>query len=207
MTKIKLCGLMHEEDARAANEAHPDWVGLVFDEGRHFVSDDKAAAIRRALSPAIPAVGVFVRDDPAHIETLVSSGIIQYVQLHGGESEDYIRKLKKVISVPVIRVVSVRTKEDVLIAAQTEAEYLLLDHGKGGTGKSFDWSMIPSIKKPWFMAGGIGLSNIRKALSYHPYAVDISSGAETDGHKDPIKMKQLVDIVRAYPESNEGRWL
>lgn len=207
MTKIKLCGLMHEEDAEAANQAHPDWVGLVFDEGRHFVSDEKAAAIRMALSPHIPAVGVFVRDDPDHIVTLVRAGIIQCVQLHGGESEYYIDQLKEKISVPIIRVVSVKTREDVLKAAHTEAEYLLLDHGKGGTGKSFDWSMIPSITKPWFMAGGIGLLNIRKALSYHPYAVDISSGVETDGHKDPIKMKQLVEIVRSYPESNDASLL
>ncbi len=201
MTKIKLCGLMHETDAIAANAAKPDWVGLVFDEGRHFVSDQEAAAIRAALDPEIPAVGVFVRDDPAHIISLVTSGTIQYVQLHGGESEAYIHELREAITAPIIRVISVKTKEDVLKAADTDADYLLLDHGKGGTGKSFDWSMIPPIAKPWFMAGGIGLHNLEEALSYHPYAVDISSGAETDGHKDPVKMKQLVEMVRAYSNS------
>lgn len=201
MTKIKLCGLMHEADALAANAARPDWVGLVFDEGRHFVSDAEAAAIRHALDPDIPAVGVFVRDDPMHIISLVNAGIIQYIQLHGGESEAYIHELREKLGAPIIRVVSVKTKEDVLRAADTAADYLLLDHGKGGTGKSFDWSMIPPIAKPWFMAGGIGLHNLAEALSYHPYAVDISSGAETDGHKDPVKMKQLVEMVRAYSDS------
>lgn len=196
MTKIKLCGLMHEKDALAANAAHPDWVGLVFDQGRHFVSDETAAMIRKALNPSIPAVGVFVNEDPLHIEKLVEHGIIQYVQLHGGESEAYIHALKQAISCPVIRVVSVRTREDVVCASHTEAEYLLLDHGKGGTGKSFDWSIIPHIDKPWFMAGGIGLSNLEAALAYHPYAVDISSGAETDGKKDPQKMRRLVEMVR-----------
>lgn len=196
MTKIKLCGLMHEKDALAANEARPDWVGLVFDAGRHFVSDETAAMIRKALDPSIPAVGVFVNEDPAHILSLVERGTIQYVQLHGGESEAYIKALKRSLSCPIIRVVSVKTREDVLRAADTEAEYLLLDHGKGGTGKSFDWSNIPPIDKPWFMAGGIGLSNLEAALSYHPYAVDISSGAETNGQKDPEKMRRLVEMVR-----------
>lgn len=196
MTKIKLCGLMHEKDALAANQARPDWVGLVFDEGRHFVSDEMAARIRNALDPSIPAAGVFVNEEPAHILQLVERGTIQYVQLHGGESEDYIKELKKLVSCPVIKVVSVKTKEDVLRAAGTSAEYLLLDHGKGGTGKSFDWSIIPPIDKPWFMAGGIGLANLEAALAYHPYAVDISSGAETNGQKDPEKMRRLVEMVR-----------
>lgn len=197
MTKIKLCGLTRVEDAAAANAARPDWAGLVFDAGRHFVSDDLAAAIRKELAPEIPAVGVFVRDDPEHIISLVRRGIIQYVQLHGGESEEYLAALREKISVPFIRVASVKTREDVIRAEASAAEYLLLDHGKGGTGKSFDWSMIPKITKPWFMAGGIGPDNLEKALAYHPYAVDISSGAETDGLKDPEKMLRLVQMVRA----------
>lgn len=111
MTKIKLCGLMHEKDALAANEARPDWVGLVFDAGRHFVSDETAAMIRKALNPSIPAVGVFVNEDPAHILSLVERGTIQYVQLHGGESEAYIKALKRSLSCPIIRVVSVKQEK------------------------------------------------------------------------------------------------
>lgn len=198
MTKIKLCGLTRAIDAEFANEAKPDWIGLVFDPGRHFVSDDTAREIRNRLSPSIPAVGVFVRDDPAHIISLVEEGILQYVQFHGGEDEAYIKELRKYISCPFIRVVSVKSREDVLRAAETISEYLLLDHGKGGTGKSFDWSMIPRLNKPWFMAGGIGLSNLSSALSYRPYAVDISSGAETDGKKDREKMIRLVKSVRGF---------
>lgn len=200
MTKIKLCGLTRVEDAAAANAARPDWAGLVFDAGRHFVSDDLADAIRKELAPEIPAVGVFVRDDPEHIISLVRRGIIQYVQLHGGESEEYLAALREKISVPFIRVASVKTREDVIRAEASAAEYLLLDHGKGGTGKSFDWSMIPKITKPWFMAGGIGPDNLAGALAYHPYAVDISSGAETGGLKDPEKMLRLVRMVRESAE-------
>jgi phosphoribosylanthranilate isomerase len=198
MTKIKLCGLTRTEDALAANGARPDWAGLVFDAGRHFVSDDTAEAIRKTLDADIPIVGVFANDDPSHIIALARRGIIQYVQLHGAESEDYLLALKREILCPFIRVVSVKTTEDIKEKENTAAEFLLLDHGKGGTGRAFDWNMIPPLTKPWFMAGGIGLSNLKQALAYRPYAVDISTGAETDGVKDAAKMRQLVEIVRTY---------
>ncbi len=196
MTKIKICGLTSVGEAAAANAARPDFVGVVFDCGRHFVSDETAAAIRRKLSSDIPLVGVFANDDPRHIIDLVRAGTIQYVQLHGEEPESYLLALKKEISVPFIRVISVKTGEEVAAAGETAAEFLLLDNGRGGTGRAFDWTRIPFVSKPWFLAGGIGLSNIEEALSYHPYAVDISTGAETDGRKDPEKMRRLVEIVR-----------
>ena len=102
------------------------------------------------------------------------------------------------MQIPFIRAISVKSMEDIQEKENTAAEFLLLDHGKGGTGRAFDWTMIPPLTKPWFLAGGIGLSNISKALSYHPFAVDISSGAETEGKKDAEKMRQLVEIVRGY---------
>lgn len=203
MSKIKLCGLTRLADVYAANQAAPDWVGFVFDRGRHFVSDETAAALRHALAPWIPAVGVFANDDPAHILALARAGVIQYIQVHGGEEEDYIRALQACSSCPVIRAVSVKTREDAALAADTSAEYILLDHGKGGTGKSFDWTLIPPMEKPWFMAGGIGIGNLKEALSYAPYAVDISSGAETNGYKDPCKMRQLTAMVRNYDASRK----
>lgn len=203
MSKIKLCGLTRVEDAESANLANPDWVGFVFDQGRHFLSDEKAAEIRRALRPDIPAVGIFVNADPAHITALVEQGIIQAVQLHGGESEDYLLSLRRRLSCPFIRVVSVKTTEDVLRWQDTAADYLLLDHGRGGTGQSFDWGLIPPMKKPWIMAGGIGLDNLRAALAYHPYGVDISSGAETNGLKDRQKMIRLVQMVREEESSHK----
>lgn len=202
MTKIKLCGLTRVEDAESANLAGPDWVGFVFDAGRHFLTDDAAAAIRRALRPDIPAVGVFVNEDPAHIEALAARGIIQAVQLHGSEPEDYLRALRRKLRCPFIRVVSVKSTDDVLRWQDTAADYLLLDHGKGGTGRSFDWGLIPPMKKPWLMAGGIGLGNLEAALAYHPWGVDISSGAETGGLKDRKKMIRLVEIVRRFPKED-----
>lgn len=204
MSKIKLCGLTRTEDAESANQARPDWVGFVFDKGRHFLTDEAAAEIRRVLRPDIPAVGVFVNDAPEHIVALVEAGVIQGVQLHGHESEDYLRVLKRRLFCPFIRVVSVKTTEDVLRWQDTAADYLLLDHGKGGTGQSFDWALIPALSKPWIMAGGIGLANLERALSYHPYGIDISSGAETEGLKDREKMIRLVQMVRQFDEEEHG---
>lgn len=200
MAKIKLCGLTGIRDALYANEAMPDYVGFVFEKGRHFVSDRTAADMRRVLNPLIPAAGVFVRENPDHIRALTEKGIIQIVQLHGGETEDYIHKVRSMTGCPVIRAVSVSSSGDISSAQETEADFLLLDHGRGGTGIAFDWSLIPPIRKPWFMAGGIGKGNVRQALSYGPYGVDISSGAETEGRKDLLKMKDLVRMVRQESE-------
>ncbi len=197
MTKIKLCGLTRIEDALAANDASPDLVGLVFEPGRHFVSDETAAAIRKALRADIPAVGVFVREPEEHVLSLLERGIIQGVQLHGDEPEEYLLSLKRKNAGFFIRAVSVKTEKDVLRWQKTAADYLLLDHGKGGTGRSFDWTVIPEMKRPWFMAGGIGEENLPQALAYHPYGVDISSGAEIDGLKDREKMIRLVRMVRS----------
>lgn len=198
MSKIKLCGLMNSIDAYYANEAAPDYVGLVFDKRRHFISDERAFSIRQALDSNIPAIGVFVNEPQKHIINLVQQEVIQFVQLHGCETETYITKLKEHISCPIIKVVSVKTTEDILMMEHTKAEYIMFDHGIGGTGKTFNWKLIPAIIKPWFFAGGINLSNIEKALDYHPFCIDISSGAETDGVKNREKMIALVNKVRLY---------
>ncbi len=173
MVKIKICGLLKPQDAIYLNEAKPDYAGLVFDQGRHFLTDEKAAAIREVLDDGIPAVGIFVNEPQDHIVSLVNHGVIQIIQLHGQESEAYITSLREKTGCPVIRVVSVRSTEDIIQAEHTSAEFLLLDNGRGGTGKSFNWKYIPALKKPWFLAGGIGLDNLKEALALHPYGVDI----------------------------------
>lgn len=202
MVKIKICGLLRPQDAIYLNEAKPDYAGLVFDQGRHFLTDEKAAAIREVLDDGIPAVGIFVNEPQDHIVSLVNHGVIQIIQLHGQESEVYITSLREKTGCPVIRVVSVRSTEDIIQAEHTSAEFLLLDNGRGGTGKSFNWKYIPALKKPWFLAGGIGLDNLKEALALHPYGVDISSSAETNGYKDREKIRKLVDSIRQYNREN-----
>ena len=194
MVKIKICGLLRPQDAIYLNEAKPDYAGLVFDQGRHFLTDEKAAAIREVLDDGIPAVGIFVNEPQDHIVSLVNHGVIQIIQLHGQESEAYITSLREKTGCPVIR-----STEDIIQAEHTSAEFLLLDNGRGGTGKSFNWKYIPALKKPWFLAGGIGLDNLKEALALHPYGVDISSSA---GYKDREKIRKLVDRIRQYNQEN-----
>ena len=92
---------------------------------------------------------------------------------------------------PVIKAFSIKTREDVEKAKKSSADYILLDHGKGGTGESFDWSLIRNMDRPYFLAGGLNAENVEQAiLQTHPFAVDISSGVETDGVKDPKKITE-----------------
>ena len=192
MAKIKLCGLFRPEDIAAANEAKPDYIGFVFANSRRRVSFAQAAALREQLAPGILPVGVFVNADIAEICALYRAGVIAIAQLHGGESEDDILALKQACNVPILQALNIENASQ----ASPLAEYHLYDHGSGGTGEQFDWRQLQNIKQDYFLAGGIGLHNIDEALSQNPFAIDISSGAETGGRKDREKMIALVERVR-----------
>ncbi|WP_370850997.1 phosphoribosylanthranilate isomerase [Megasphaera sp.] len=198
MVKVKFCGLKRPCDIAWANELQPDYAGFVFAGKKRRVSDDQAAALRRELDPSIPAVGVFVDDTPEHIESLVRAGTIQLVQLHGGEDEAYIESLRRQVQVSIIKAFSIARKDDVEKARRSPADYVLLDHGKGGTGEAFDWALLAQIDREYFLAGGLNPDNAEMAAALGPYALDVSSGIETDGVKDKEKMKLFMARVRAY---------
>ena len=198
--KLKFCGLPREADIRAANETRPDYIGFVFAESRRRVTDEQAARLRAQLAPGIQAVGVFVNDDPAHIAELANRGVIDLIQLHGGESAAYIRRLRTMTAAPVIYAVRVGTHEDIERVKPYSVEYFLLDtctkDAYGGSGKTFDWSLIGAVGKPYFLAGGLNESNIPRAMRTGAYALDLSSGIETDGVKDAAKMRRVAALIR-----------
>ena len=198
--KLKFCGLTREADIRAANETRPDYIGFVFAESRRRVTDEQAARLRVQLAPGIQAVGVFVNDDPAHIAELANRGVIDLIQLHGGESAAYIRRLRTMTATPVIYAVRVGTHEDIERVKPYSVEYFLLDtctkDAYGGSGKTFDWSLIGAVGKPYFLAGGLNESNIPRAMRTGAYALDLSSGIETDGVKDAAKMRRVAALIR-----------
>ena len=200
-TKIKLCGLSRPRDIRAANALKPEFVGFVFaPRSRRYVSPQQAKTLKSLLSPEIQAVGVFVDEEPQRVAELLGSGIIDLAQLHGGEDNGYIRRLRALTDRPVIQAFRIRSEEDVRRAADSGADHILLDAG-AGTGTVFDWGLLRQIRRPYFLAGGLGLHNVEKAVEeLHPYGVDVSSGIETDGVKDPEKMAAFVAAVR-----KEGR--
>lgn len=199
MTKIKLCGLSRPCEIEAANKLQPDYIGFVFaPKSTRYVSPDKAFELKKLLHPSIKAVGVFVREKPETVASLLESGVIDVAQLHGGEDEDYIRKLRSLTDKPLIRAFRVDTKDDIEAANISGADYVLLDSGQGGTGTVFDWALLAEMKRPYFLAGGLDAGNVRDAAaSLHPYAVDVSSGIETAGQKDINKMTDFVHAVRA----------
>ncbi|AEV28715.1 phosphoribosylanthranilate isomerase [Sphaerochaeta pleomorpha str. Grapes] len=196
MTKIKLCGLRGLQDIAYANKVNPDFVGFVFAKSKRQISPQLAMGMRLALHKEIVSVGVFVNEQIATICALVESGTIAMVQLHGDENEQYIHALKRELSVPVIKVVSITCKESLLPYLSSPADYLLLDAGKGGTGMSFDWSLAQICTRPFFLAGGLNSENLQKAIATtHPFAVDLSSGLEKGGRKDFSLMQQAVSIA------------
>lgn len=201
MTKIKICGLKRECDIDFVNEAKPDYIGFVFADTKRYISPHDAMNLKKRLDKNIKAVGVFVNADILFVSELVNEKIIDVVQLHGDEDDEYIKKLKSQTDAPIIKAVRVKTADDIISADRGFADFLLLDkysHGiYGGTGESFDWSMIPKILKPYFIAGGITAENVSLALRYNPYAVDVSSGVETGGLKDKEKILNLVKKVRS----------
>ena len=197
MTKIKICGLRREQDIRYANELMPDYIGFVFLKGKmRYVTFEEAAHLRSLLDPAIPAVGVFVNEPAENVIRLLQAGTIQIAQLHGQEDEAYIEELRRAGDHCIIRAFAVRSSEDIHRAFAFPADYPLLDNGKG-TGETFDWSLFHEQEKPFFLAGGLSPENVKEAIEcFHPYAVDVSSGVETDGYKDYEKMKAFMDAVR-----------
>ena len=197
MTKIKLCGLRRSCDIQYANALSPDYIGFVFAKNsKRYVSPEEAEALRKQLQKGIIPVGVFVDEEIPLIEKLLEGHIIEAVQLHGSEDEAYIHTLKKRTDYPVIKAFRIRDREDIAAANRSSADYVLLDSG-GGSGETFDWSLLGEINRPYFLAGGLTPGNVGEAIKkLHPYGVDASSSLETQGFKDKEKMAAFVKAVR-----------
>ena len=197
MTKIKMCGLSSIEDIEAANAIKPDYIGFVFAEiSKRRLSAPEASKLKSKLDPEINAVGVFLDDKLDFIASMLNLGIVDAVQLHGSENEEYIERVRQVTDKPIIKAFIIRSKEDVERAEKSTADYILLDGGKG-EGKVFDWSLLKAIKRPFFLAGGLNPDNAADAVkALKPYAVDVSTGIETDGVKDREKMAAFANAVR-----------
>ena len=198
MTRIKLCGLTRPCDIQWANALLPDYIGFVFArKSRRWVSPEEAKALREGLDADIRAVGVFVNASPEAVAALLNNDVIDMAQLHGNEDEAYIRSLRRLTDKPLIQAFRVDGPADLERACQSPADHILLDNGPGGTGAAFDWALLKDFDRPYFLAGGLEPGNVAQAVrAIRPFAVDVSSGIETGGVKDVMKMTAFVSAVR-----------
>lgn len=207
MTKVKMCGLFRDEDIEFVNEIKPEYIGFVFYKKSHrYVNKETARRLKSKLDKNIKAVGVFVDEDISFITELIDEKIIDMIQLHGHEDSVYIATLRDILSmsfakdsVQIIKAQLISTKEDVDKLSRSNSElpdYYLLDSGMGG-GSSFDWNLVKELNRPVFLAGGLNPENVAEAIRLtSPFAVDVSSGIETDKVKNLAKMKRFIENVR-----------
>lgn len=198
MAKIKICGLRSPDDIQLVNEYMPDYAGFIVDFPKSFrsLTIEQLEKLTVLLDSKIVSVGVFVDEDREVIRDLLQRKVIQMAQLHGHESEGDIQYLKQFG--PIIKAFEIHGDSDIQRARASSADYILLDSGKG-SGKTFDWRRIQSIGRDFFLAGGINPDNIKAAIGqYHPFAVDVSSGVETNKKKDREKVKLCIEKGKEY---------
>ncbi|WP_029231415.1 phosphoribosylanthranilate isomerase [Butyrivibrio sp. VCB2006] len=204
MTAVKMCGLYREEDILFVNKLKPEYIGFVFYKKSHrYVDLDTANHLKSLLDKDIKAVGVFVNEDISFIKELVDKKIIDVIQLHGSEDLSYVSKLRQELGnvrIPIIKALVIKTKDDFskyeVFCSNSSVDYYLLDSGMG-SGSSFDWNLVKELNKPIFLAGGLDADNVSEAIKrVNPFAVDVSSGIETEGIKDFDKMTEFISKIR-----------
>lgn len=201
-TAVKICGITRIEDALAAARCGAHAIGLVFYRpSPRYVDPDRAGKIIRALPPFVTAVGLFVDAPAQNVRAVLAQVPVSLLQFHGDESPAFCRQF----GLPYIKAVRVRAGVDLLQYAQDyhDAKALLLDAfvdgAHGGTGATFDWSLVRErLRLPIVLSGGLTAGNVAKAIrAVHPWAVDVSSGVEAEkGIKDAAKIAAFISGVR-----------
>lgn len=200
-TRVKVCGITRIEDAMAAVEAGADAIGLVFYEpSPRFVRIEQAKAIAASVPAFVSVVALFVNAEPEYVQEVLNNVRIDLLQFHGDEENDFCGQFQR----PFIKAQRVRQASDVVASSLRfpDALGILLDSYKpgvpGGTGETFDWSLIPeSQTKPLILAGGLTPDNVASAIEQvQPFAVDVSGGVEqSKGIKDPVKIDAFLSEV------------
>ena len=192
MTKVKICGLSTPEAVATAVEAGADYIGFVFTKSKRQVSLEQAHQLAKGVTAQTKVVGVFVSPSLEELEEAIGQVPLDIVQIHGSFDEVLIPK----ISVPVIRAIQISDSDS---QVKSQADYLLFDAPIAGSGQTFDWQVFDEsqIHQPFFIAGGLNAGNVREAIQHFaPYAVDVSSGVETDGKKDLQKITEFIERVK-----------
>ncbi len=200
MVWVKICGMKTLEDAQASIEAGADAIGFVFyKKSKRYISPEIAKDICQKLPKKIDKVGVFVDESVKNITQIADLCSLDLIQLHGSEPPDFEQKLNK----KVIRSQLVQGRLCKSDFAHFSSFALLFDTfikgEKGGTGVSFNWDLIPPHwhEKRIIIAGGLTPANVSKMIKkLSPWGVDVSSGVEKDGKKDPVLTRDFVNACR-----------
>ncbi len=209
-TRIKFCGMTRPGDVRLAVELGVDAIGLVFAPGSPRCLDaTRAEPLRQAIPPLVHAVALFMDNPGSEVEALVRQIKPDLLQFHGSESDAFCRQF----GLPFVKVLAMgggQADAAALRKRYPSASAFLLDgHAPGqpgGSGERFDWSRVPPLGKPVFLAGGLGPANVGEAVrTARPFAVDVSSGIESaPGIKDGGRMQQFVEEVKRADRSVQG---
>lgn len=200
MVPIKICGLKRACDITIINEMKPEYAGFVFAPSRRNVTINQAKELIAMLHD-VRSAGVFVNENVDTICHIAEAVHLDIIQLHGEESEAEIQYLKHVTRCEIWKALRIGTMEDLILMKQLHPDRFLLDSFQkdthGGTGQRIKKELLNHIDTSnVILAGGINYHNIKEILAYQPYAIDVSSGVETNGVKDPFKIKQLIREVR-----------
>lgn len=211
MTQVKICGIKHKETLGLLKECGVDYVGFVFAPSKRRVEANAAKEILLSVPDHPPAVGVFVNPTIAELEEILTKVPLAVLQLHGQETPAFCQEVKERFSLPVWKALAVGNEAEVAEGTTAYAKCIdafLFDTydsaQAGGTGRRFSWEQIPDLQAASqgvteIIAGGINVDNVAELIGrYRPSIIDLSSGVETDGEKDPNKIKSLMERVREY---------
>lgn len=196
--KVKICGICDIETATAAVNAGADALGFVFAPSKRRISPETAREIIKRMPPFVTIVGVFVNPTINDIVHITSIAGLEAIQLHGDESPEFC----DTVMIKVIKSFTLTEKKDLELTKRYKVDAYLFDTSvpgnRGGSGKTFDWRLASHFEKgPVILAGGLTSENVREAIEIvGPYSVDVSSGVETNGRKDPNKIREFIRRVK-----------
>lgn len=206
MTFVKICGIKDLVSLTAATENGAKFIGLVFyPPSSRYVETEQAKILARHVPTGVKAVGLFVDPSDQDLDKVIPITQLDMIQLHGSETPGRVQEIKDKYSIKVIKAIPIASAEDMkqVKAYEAVADWLLFDTKSpehGGSGKSFDWTILAgqTFTKPWMLAGGLTKENVKDALSLlQPDAIDVSSGVEIGkGVKSPEKIKEFLGYVR-----------
>ena len=192
MTKVKICGLSTKEAVKTAVSVGADYIGFVFAPSKRQVTVEQATELSKFIPSHIQKVGVFVSPSRAELLEAVDKVGLDFVQVHG----KVVDKLFENLPCASIQAVQVDGNGHV---PNSQADYLLFDAPVAGSGQTFDWGQLDTteLAQPFFIAGGLNEDNVARAIQhFSPFAVDVSSGVETDGQKDHEKIRRFIERVK-----------